>query len=98
MLNRLMSGCSSGREELGPFMGGQVGDLSARISPPDLDGVRAAFAATRTTPDPYQGGFRILREGGIRWVSTRGRGGDEGVVGKNMPGVFLDSTARKRRA
>ena len=70
-------------------------DLSSRIAPPDLDRVRAAFAATRSTPGPYQFDFRIVRDDGIRWVSTRGRGADEGIVGRIMFGVFLDSTERK---
>ena len=70
-------------------------DLSSRVAPPDLDRVKAAFAATRTTPGPYQLDFRIVRDDGIRWVSARGRGGDEGIVGRTMFGVFLDSTPRK---
>jgi two-component sensor histidine kinase len=71
-------------------------DLSARIVPPDRDRVRAAFAATRAAPGPYQIDFRIARDGeAVRWVSARGRGGDEGIVGRTMFGVFLDSTARK---
>jgi two-component sensor histidine kinase len=69
--------------------------LSARIAPPDLDRVKTAFQATRTTPGPYQIDFRIRRPDGIRWVSARGRGADEGIVGRLMFGVFLDSTARK---
>jgi two-component sensor histidine kinase len=76
----------------GPFT---FADLSARIVPPDLNRVKAAFAATRTTPGPYQIDFRILLDDGIRWVSARGRGADEGIVGRIMFGVFLDSTARK---
>ena len=70
-------------------------DLSARIAPPDLDRVQAAFAATWTTPGPYQIDFRILLPDGIQWVSARGRGADKGIVGRIMFGVFLDSTARK---
>ena len=70
-------------------------DLSSRIAPPDRDRVRAAFAATRTAPGPYDFDFRILRGDGIRWVSARGRGADEGIVGRTMFGVFLDSTPRK---
>ena len=62
-------------------------DLSSRVAPPDLDRVKAAFAATRSTPGPYQLDFRIVRDDGIRWVSARGRGGDEGVVGRTMFGV-----------
>ncbi len=57
--------------------------------------MRAAFAATRTPPGPYQIDFRILLGDVIRWVSARGRGADEGIVGRIMFGVFLDSTARK---
>ncbi len=70
-------------------------DLSSRVAPPDLDRVEAAFAATRRTPGPYQLEFRIVHDDGIRWVSARGRGGDEGIVGRTMFGVFLDSTERK---
>jgi two-component sensor histidine kinase len=76
----------------GPFT---FTDLSARIVPPDLDRVKTAFQATRTAPGPYQIDFRILRPDGIRWVSARGRGADEGIVDRIMFGVFLDSTARK---
>jgi two-component sensor histidine kinase len=70
-------------------------DLSSRIAPPDRDRARAAFAATRTAPGPYDFDFRVFRGDGIRWVSARGRGADEGIVGRTMFGVFLDSTARK---
>ena len=70
-------------------------DLSSRIAPPDLDGVKAAFAATRTTPGPYQIDFRVHHGADVRWVSARGRGADEGIVGRTMFGVFLDSTEHK---
>lgn len=70
-------------------------DLSSRIAPPDLDAVRAAFAATRTTPGPYQIDFRVRHGDAIRWVSARGRGADEGIVGRAMFGVLLDSTERR---
>ncbi|WP_431272409.1 hypothetical protein [Dankookia sp. P2] len=40
--------------------------------------MKTAFEATRTTPGPYQIDFRILHPDGIRWVSARGRGADEG--------------------
>jgi two-component sensor histidine kinase len=76
----------------GPFT---FADLSGRIAPPDVDRVKAAFVATRTTPGPYQIDFRILLPDGLRWISARGRGADEGIVGRIMFGVFLDSTARK---
>lgn len=70
-------------------------ELSSRVAPPDLDAVRAAFAATRTTPGPYQIDFRVHHGERVRWVSARGRGADEGIVGRAMFGVLLDSTERK---
>jgi PAS domain S-box-containing protein len=70
-------------------------DLSARIHPEDLDRVRAAFAATREMLGAYEIDFRILHDGEVRWVSARGRGDDQGIVGRVMFGVFLDVTERK---
>ena len=70
-------------------------DLSARIHPEDLDRVRAAFAATREILGAYEVDFRILHSNEVRWVSARGRGDDEGIVGRVMYGVFLDVTERK---
>ena len=70
-------------------------DLSARIHPEDLDRVRAAFAATREILGAYEVDFRILHDGEVRWVSARGRGDDQGIVGRMMFGVFLDVTGRK---
>jgi two-component sensor histidine kinase len=70
-------------------------DLSARIHPEDLDRVRAAFAATREIFGAYEIDFRILHDGSVRWVSARGRGDDEGIVGRIMYGIFLDVTERK---
>lgn len=69
--------------------------MSARIHPEDLDRVRAAFAATREIMGAYELDFRILRDGEVRWVSARGRGDDEGIVGRIMFGIFLDVTDRK---
>lgn len=69
--------------------------LSARIHPEDLDRVRAAFAATREILGAYEVDFRILHGGEVRWVSARGRGDDQGIVGRIMFGVFLDVTGRK---
>ena len=72
-------------------------ELSARIHPADLDKVRAAFAATREMFGPYETDFRILHEkGDVRWVSARGRGDDQGIIGRIMFGVFLDVTVRKQ--
>jgi two-component sensor histidine kinase len=70
-------------------------ELSARIHPADLGKVRAVFAATRERRGPYEHDFRILHDDGIRWVSARGRGDDQGIVDRIMYGVFIDVTTRK---
>nr|WP_040573525.1 sensor histidine kinase [Methylocystis rosea] len=70
-------------------------DLSSHIHPEDLDRVRAAFASTREVLGPYEIDFRILHGDKVRWISARGRGDDEGIVGRTMFGVFLDVTGRK---
>ena len=70
--------------------------LSARIHPEDLDRVRAAFAATRDILGGYETDFRILHDDKIRWISARGRGDDQGIVGRIMYGVFIDVTERKK--
>ena len=70
-------------------------DLSAHIHPEDLDRVQAAFTSTREVLGAYEVDFRILRGTKIRWVSARGRGDDQGIVGRSMFGVFLDVTERK---
>ena len=69
--------------------------LSARIHPEDLDRVRAAFASTREMFGAYELEFRILNSGSIRWIAARGRGDDEGIIGRIMFGVFIDITERK---
>lgn len=69
--------------------------LSARIHPEDLDRVRAAFSATRQVLGGYELDFRILHEGKVRWISARGRGEDQGIVGRIMFGIFLDVSERK---
>lgn len=71
-------------------------DLSAHIHPADRDRVRAAFAATRAIAGGYEIDFRILHAGQVRWISARGRGSDEGMVGSLMFGIFLDVTGRKQ--
>ncbi|MBI5320800.1 HWE histidine kinase domain-containing protein [Bradyrhizobium sp.] len=70
--------------------------LSACIHPEDLDRVRAAFAATRDVLGGYETDFRILCDGKVRWISARGRGDDQGIVGRIMYGVFIDVTERKK--
>ena len=71
-------------------------DLSERIHPLDRDRVRAAFAATRAVDGSYEIDFRIIVDDEIRWVSSRGRGEDVGMVARSMFGVFLDVTGRKQ--
>jgi two-component sensor histidine kinase len=71
-------------------------ELSACIHPADLDKVRASFAATRARFGPYETDFRILIGDEVRWISARGRGDDQGIVGRIMYGVFIDVSVRKR--
>ncbi len=71
-------------------------ELSARIHPSDLDKVRAAFAATREQFGAYETDFRILVGKEVRWISARGRGDDQGIIGRIMYGVFIDVSVRKR--
>lgn len=71
-------------------------DLSANIHPADRDRVRVAFNATRGIVGPYEIDFRIMVGEEVRWISARGRGDDEGIVGRVMYGVFLDVTGRKQ--
>ena len=70
--------------------------LSAHIHPKDLERVRTAFEATRTTLGLYEIDFRTLHGNAVRWLSARGQGGDAGLVGRVMFGVFLDVTAREQ--
>jgi two-component sensor histidine kinase len=71
-------------------------DLSAHIHPADRDRVRAAFSATRAIVGPYEIDFRILVQDEVRWISARGKGSDEGMVQRQMYGIFLDVTGRKQ--
>ena len=69
--------------------------LSMHIHPPDRVKVQQVIEATRIKPGPYEVDFRIQRDDQTVWVSARGLGADEGIVGRIMFGVFLDVTARK---
>ena len=71
-------------------------ELSAHIHPADRDRVRAAFTATRGIVGSYETDFRIMLGNEIRWIASRGRGEDEGIVGRTMFGIFLDVTGRKQ--
>ncbi len=70
-------------------------DLSACVLPADLDKVKEAFNATRDLSGAYELDFRILRRGQVRWVSSRGRGDDQGIIDRIMYGVFIDVSGRK---
>jgi two-component sensor histidine kinase len=71
-------------------------ELSAHIHPADRDRVRAAFAATRGVAGSYETDFRIMLGSEVRWIASRGRGEDEGIVARTMFGIFLDVTGRKQ--
>jgi two-component sensor histidine kinase len=71
-------------------------ELSSHIHPADRDRVRSAFAATRAVLGAYETDFRILIGDEVRWISTRGKGEDVGIVGRTMFGIFLDVTGRKQ--
>lgn len=70
-------------------------DLSMKIHPSDRDRVRAAFSATRAVVSAYEIDFRISSNDDVLWISARGQGSDEGIVGTFMFGIFLDVTGRK---
>jgi len=69
--------------------------LSSRIHPEDLDRVRSAFEETRSLLGLYEIDFRIGYEDQNRWISARGQGADDGIIGRSMFGVFLDVSMRK---
>ena len=71
-------------------------ELSSHIHPRDLDRVRSAFQATRAILGAYDIDFRILDGDEVRWISARGQGDDDGIIGRIMFGVFLDITERKQ--
>lgn len=71
-------------------------ELSVRIHPVDRDRVRAAFNATRSITGSYEIDFRICRDDEVRWIAARGRGSDDGIIGRVMVGIFLDVTGRKQ--
>jgi two-component sensor histidine kinase len=70
--------------------------LSAHVHPADRDRVRAAFTATRGIEGGYEIDFRIILGSEIRWIASRGKGEDQGIVGRTMFGIFLDVTGRKQ--
>ncbi|MFN3524650.1 MAG: HWE histidine kinase domain-containing protein, partial [Paracoccus sp. (in: a-proteobacteria)] len=70
--------------------------LSSKIHPADRDRVRAAFNATRALVGSYEIDFRTVQDSVVKWISARGQGDDEGIVGRKVSGVFLDITDRKQ--
>ena len=44
----------------------------------------------------YETDFRILHDDKVRWISARGRGDDQGIVGRIMYGVFIDVSERRK--
>lgn len=70
--------------------------LSENIHPEDRDRVSEAFSATRAIVGPYEIDFRTLVGPDVRWISARGQGDDAGVVRREVTGIFLDITGRKR--
>lgn len=71
-------------------------ELATYIHPADRDRVRAGFSATRGIAGSYEIDFRIMLGSEIRWIASRGRGEDVGIVGRTMFGIFLDVTGRKQ--
>lgn len=71
-------------------------ELSVLIHPVDRDRMRAAFNATRSLTGTYEIDFRICLDDQVRWIAARGRGADDGIVGRVMFGIFLDVTGRKQ--
>jgi len=69
--------------------------LSDKIHPSDRDRVREAFAATKSVEGAYEIDFRTLMNGDVRWISARGRGGENGIVERVMTGIFIDISGRK---
>lgn len=71
-------------------------ELSSHIHPADRNRVRWAFAAMRAVLGAYETDFRIMIGEEVRWIATRGKGDDSGIVGRTMFGIFLDVTGRKQ--
>jgi two-component sensor histidine kinase len=69
--------------------------LSLHVYPPDRDKMENMIEATRVKPGPYEIDFRILHGDEMRWITARGLGADEGIVGRIMFGIFFDVTERK---
>lgn len=70
--------------------------LSRHIHPADRDRVKTVFAGTPGLHGAYETDFRIMLDGGIRWISARGQGDDPNLVGPLVFGIFLDVTQRRQ--
>jgi len=69
--------------------------LSEKIHPADRDTVRNAFLAAKAVETAYEIDFRTIIDGDVRWISARGNGGEVGIVGRKMTGIFIDISSRK---
>jgi two-component sensor histidine kinase len=69
--------------------------LSSQIIDDDHGNMRRLIEATRTEPGRYAIEFRIMRGSETRYITARGLGLDEGIIGQVMFGVFLDVTASR---
>ena len=58
--------------------------------------IHAPAPATRAIMGAYENDFRIMVGDEVRWISTRGKGDDEGIANRIMFGIFLDVTQRKQ--
>ena len=76
-------------------------DLAACVVPEDLDRVRATFVPARAAAGEFEIGFRVVRDGEVRWLSGRGSNGtglvDAGLVGAQVAfSIFFDVTEHER--
>jgi hypothetical protein len=77
--------------------------LTVAASPQDFSswtegkqvGEIASHDSTRDRGGAYETDLRILHGHEVRWISARGRGDDQGIVGRIMSAVFADATVRK---
>lgn len=75
--------------------------LFDRIDPRDRAEAERAWLASADSPGAYEFDFRIPQDGGHRWISARGVGGEEGRPGaegrrgEDVLAVFVDVTAQR---
>lgn len=69
--------------------------LFERIDARDRDEAERAWLSSATSPGPYQYDFRVPQNGSHRWISARGVGGEDGLLGGKVLAVFVDVTAQR---